>query len=153
MFYKIITFFNFNTYFTPLAHFLQIYIQRFSLFLRVLSVGPEAKKGLLHRALGFEVSSPRDNRNRETEIFEGFRNGAILLCGVVTSYVYNRVGSILGFANLIFFFLSFQISQDESNEELEPLFDYRRVQPFNTPFNIVCLDGQLPFLIYVCIPM
>lgn len=39
-------------------------------------------------------------------------------------------------------------SQDESNEELEPLFDYRRVQPFNTPFNAVCLDGQLPFLIY-----
>ncbi|XP_015067576.1 uncharacterized protein LOC107012289 isoform X2 [Solanum pennellii] len=33
---------------------------------------------------------------------------------------------------------------DESNEELEPLFDYRRVQPFNTPFNAVCLDDDTP---------
>ncbi|KAK4733855.1 hypothetical protein R3W88_008116 [Solanum pinnatisectum] len=33
---------------------------------------------------------------------------------------------------------------DESNEELEPLFDYRRVQPFNTPFNVVCLDDDTP---------
>ncbi|XP_009594555.1 uncharacterized protein [Nicotiana tomentosiformis] len=32
----------------------------------------------------------------------------------------------------------------ESNEELEPLFDYRRVQPFNTPFNLVCLDDDSP---------
>lgn len=33
---------------------------------------------------------------------------------------------------------------DKSNEELEPLFDYRRVQPFNTPFNLVCLDDDSP---------
>ncbi|CAN4128381.1 unnamed protein product [Withania somnifera] len=33
---------------------------------------------------------------------------------------------------------------DKSNEELEPLFDYRRVQPFNTPFNLVFLDDDSP---------
>lgn len=33
---------------------------------------------------------------------------------------------------------------DESNEELEPLFDYRRVQPFSTPFNPICLDDDSP---------
>lgn len=29
--------------------------------------------------------------------------------------------------------------QEEFSEELEPLFDYRRVQPLN----VVCLDGEL----------
>ncbi|PHT30815.1 hypothetical protein CQW23_29596 [Capsicum baccatum] len=31
---------------------------------------------------------------------------------------------------------------DKSNEELESLFDYRRVQPFCSPFNPICLDDD-----------